>query len=143
MATENAVGTGTVQLGWEADGWTVAANYSQIQNENYFIVYATLFTQESLSFRGVTYAIGLGGSWAPEESGWVPSVSVGWGSNSSETDSGGELSSSQSWKVGLEWNDVFVAGNNSGMAVGQPVLATDLRGSDTLADCQFIWEWWY
>ena len=36
-----------------------------------------------------------------------------------------------------------MAGNNAGMAVGQPVFATDLRGGDTPADGQFIWEWWY
>jgi hypothetical protein len=130
-------------LGWEGEGWNVAAIYSQIQNGHDLIAYATPFTQESLSPRGVTHAFGLGGSWAPEESGWVPSLSVGWGFNSSDTDSSGEVSSSQSWTVGLEWNDVFLAGNNAGMAVGQPVFATDLRGGDTPADGQFIWEWWY
>jgi hypothetical protein len=36
-----------------------------------------------------------------------------------------------------------MAGNNAGMAVGEPVFATDLRGADTPADGQFIWEWWY
>ncbi len=143
FATDNAAGTGTVQLGWEGEGWNVAAIYSQIQNGHDLIAYATPFTQESLSPRGVTHAFGLGGSWAPEKSGWVPSVSVGWGFNSSDTDSSGEVSSSLSWTVGLEWNDVFLAGNNAGMAVGQPVFATDLRGGDTPADGQFIWEWWY
>ena len=64
-------------------------------------------------------------------------------SNSSDADSSGEVSTSQSWTVGLEWNDVLMAGNNAGMAVGQPVFATDLRGGDTPADGQFIWEWWY
>ena len=42
--------------------------------------------------------------------------------------------------MGLEWNDVFMAGNNAGMAVGQPVFATDLRGGDTPVDGQFIWS---
>ena len=101
FATDNAAGTGTVQLGWEGEGWNVAAIYSQIQNGHDLIAYATPFTQESLSPRGVTHAFGLGGSWAPEESGWVPSLSVGWGFNSSDTDSSGEVSSSQSWTVGL------------------------------------------
>ena len=53
------------------------------------------------------------------------------------------MRTSQSWRAGLQWNDVLVAGNNAGMAVGQPVFATDLRGGDTAADGQFIWEWWY
>ena len=45
--------------------------------------------------------------------------------------------------MGLEWNDVFMSGNNTGLAVGQPVIAMDLRGGDTSADGQFILEWWY
>ena len=45
--------------------------------------------------------------------------------------------------MGLEWNDLFASGNNGGMAVGQPVFATDLRAGGTPADGQFIWEWWY
>ena len=143
FATDNAAGTGTVQLGWVADGWTVAAIYSQIQNGHDLIAYATPFTQESLSSRGVTHAFGLGGSWAPEESGWLPSVSVGWGINQSDTQLRGQVSTSQSWTLGLEWNDLFASGNNAGMAVGQPVFATDLRAGGTPADGQFIWEWWY
>ena len=143
FAADKAAGTGTVQLGWEAEGWNVAAIYSQIQNGQDLIAYATPFTQQNLSRNGFTHAIGLGGSWVPEESGWIPAVSAGWGFNSSDTDSSSEVSSSQSWTVGLEWNDVFMAGNNAGMAVGQPVFGTDLRGGDTPADSQFIWEWWY
>ena len=121
----------------------MAAIYSQIQNGHDLIVYATPFAQQNLNEKGVTHVFGLGGSWAQEEIGWVPAISAGWGLNSSDTDSSGEVSTSQSWTVGLEWNDVLMAGNNAGMAVGQPVFATDLRGGDTPADGQFIWEWWY
>ena len=55
----------------------------------------------------------------------------------------GQVRTSQSWRAVLQWNDVLMAGNNAGMAVGQPVFVTDLRGGDTPADGQFIWEWWY
>ena len=143
FATDEAAGTGTVQLGWEAETWNVAAIYSHIQNGQGLIAYATPFTQDTLGSRGVTHAFGLGGSWSPDDSGWLPSVSLGWGINQSDTQRKGQVSTSQSWTVGLEWNDVFLAGNNAGMAVGQPVFATDLRGGDTPADGQFIWEWWY
>ena len=34
-------------------------------------------------------------------------------------------------------------GNNAGLAVGQPVFATDLQGNESPADGQFIWEGWY
>ena len=143
FATDKAASSATVQLGWEAEAWNAAAIYSQIQNGHDLIAYATPFTLESLSSRGVTHAFGLGGSWSPDESGWIPSLSAGWGLNSSDSSEQGQAISSQSWTVAMGWSDVFVQGNHAGMAVGQPVFATDLRGSQTPADAQFIWEWWY
>ena len=91
----------------------------------------------------MTHAFGLGGAWSPEQGGWVPSMSLGWGINNSDVKHSGEVRTSQSWAVAFEWSDVFVDGNAAGMAVGQPVFATDLKGSDEPADGQFIWEWWY
>ena len=132
-----------MQVAWEGEGWTIAAIYSQIQNGHDLIAYATPFTQEHLSDDGVTHAFGLAGAWSPEREGWVPSVSLGWGTNSSDVERSGEVSASQSWTLALEWGDVFLDGNTAGMAVGQPVFATDLKGSDEPSDGQFIWEWWF
>ena len=91
----------------------------------------------------MTHTYALGGFWQLLESGWLPSLSLGWGINQSDTQREGQVSTSQSWRAGLQWNDVLIAGNNAGMAVGQPVFATDLRGGDTPAEGQFIWECWY
>ena len=121
----------------------MAAIYSKIQNGHDLIPYITPFADERSSGKGRTNAFGFGGSWTPEDSGWIPSVSAGWGYNSMNTDRRGQVETTQSWFVGLEWNDVFLVGNNAGMAVGQPVFATSLRGNETPADGQFIWEWWY
>ena len=143
VATASASGTGTLQLGWDNDGWTLAAIYSQIQNGHDLIAYATPFTQQNFSVDGVTHAYGLGGSWSPDESGWIPAVSAGWGFNSSDSNERGQVSISQSWTVALGWSDVLADGNHAGLAVGQPVFSTDLQGSQTPADGQFIWECWY
>ena len=29
------------------------------------------------------------------------------------------------------------------MAVGQPIFATKLKGGETPADGNYVWEWWY
>ena len=118
FATDNAAGTGRVQLCWVADGWTFAAIYSQIQNGHDLIANTTPSSQESLNSRGVAHAFGLCGSWSPKDSGLVPVVSAGFGFNSSDTDSSGEVSTSQSWTVGLQRNDLFASGNNACMAAG-------------------------
>ncbi|WP_413440791.1 iron uptake porin [Synechococcus sp. MIT S1220] len=143
IAMAQSGSTATVQLGWEGESWNVAAIYSKIQNGHDLIPYITPFADDRSYRKGTANAFGLGGSWTPEDSGWIPSVSAGWGYNSMNTDRSGQVEITQSWTVGLEWNDVFLLGNNAGMAVGQPVFATSLRGDETPADGQFIWEWWY
>ena len=143
LATDHAGGTGTVQLGWEADGWAIAGIYSKIQNGNDLIAYATPFTQAQLGQAGDTHAFGLSGAWQPADAGWIPSISVGWGINNSDSQHKGQVSTSQSWSVGLTWDDVFAEGNSAGMAVGQPVFATALQGGETPDDGNYLWEWWY
>ena len=142
IGTDHAASTGTVQLGWEGEGWALAGIVSKVQNGHGLIAYATPFTQDQLSERGVTHAFGLGGYWQPADSGWIPSVSAGWGMNSSDSQQNDQVTTSQSWSLGLEWSDLWGDGHAAGMAVGQPVFATDLRGGDTPADGQFLWEWW-
>ena len=89
----------------------------------------------------------MGGSWQPADSGWIPTISAGWGINAtdynSDVPSDGLAKHSQSWTVGLEWQDVILPGNNAGMAVGQPVFATSLHGDATPDDGNYVWEWWY
>jgi len=147
LATANAGSTATVQMGYTAEQWGVAAIYARIQNANDLIVYGTNFVLNSFGEPGDTSAFGLSGYWQPAEAGWIPSISAGWGINatnySDTVNSQGLVSTSQSWSVGLQWNDAFRQGNALGMAVGQPTFATSLTGGDTANDGNFVWEWWY
>ena len=147
IGTAGAGSTGTVQLGYTAKQWGVAAIYSRIQNGNDLIVYGTNFALDSFNQPGNTSAFGLSGYWQPAQAGWIPSISAGWGINatnySDAVNSQDLVSTSQSWSVGLEWNDAFRQGNALGMAVGQPTFATSLAGGDTPNDGNFVWEWWY
>ncbi|MBD2720461.1 iron uptake porin [Synechococcus sp. FACHB-909] len=110
-------------------------------------------------------------AWQPKKSGWIPSINLGWGYNAMTQpqlnpqtaligrgatairvptfdtvptfNQSANRGASQSWSVGLQWNDVFMKGNQAGMAVGQPVFATSLRNGQTPQDGNFAWEWWY
>jgi len=67
--------------------------------------------------------------WSPEEAGWFPSISAGWGYNSitnGEDTFVFRSATTQSWYVGLQWADAFLKGNTLGMAVGQPSFVTDV-----------------
>ena len=147
IATDGAAGTGTVQIGYSAEQWGLAVTYSSIQNANDLLVYATNFALESFSNPGNTSAFGLSAYWQPAERSWIPSISTGWGINSTTYSNAvndeGLVSISQSWSVGLEWSDAFFQGNALGMAVGQAPFATSLNGGDTPDDGNYAWEWWY
>ena len=147
IGTKASAGTGTVQIGYARDQWGLAAIYSRIQSG--------VGVAGTTPFTGVTYAanpnsrtqaFGLGGYWQPARSGWIPSISAGWGINGTNYDTPptpGALRPSQSWMVGLQWDDAFIKDNALGLAVGQPVFATALTGGQTPQDGNVAWEWWY
>ena len=69
--------------------------------------------------------------WQPAQSGWVPSVSAGYSYNGVSGATGAtDATDSDSWFVGLQWNDAFVAGNAAGIAVGQAPSAETAGVSD-------------
>ena len=151
VATTGSGGSGSVQLAYGADHWGLAAIYSLLQPGSQGIPGATPFTQQAtrslVLFPGAsTSAYGLSGYWQPSKSGWWPSVSVGWGFNSTryaQAQESGSLIESQSWLVGLQWKDALAKGNAFGMAVGAPVYATALSGGVTPNDGTIVWEGWY
>ncbi len=158
FGTANAGATGTVQVGYGHKAWAVAAVYTRLQNTNGLIGAASPFTTASLSVPGTTEAFGLSGYWQPSRAGWWPSISAGWGlnsttyssrglssglSNSGSGGSNGLVATSQSWAVGLQWSDVLGKGNVLGMAVGQPIVATRLVGGGDGQDSNLVAEWWY
>ncbi len=146
-------GTGTLQIGYEVDGLGLAAIYSLIQNGNEIIVYGSDFALDSYANPGTTSAFALSGYWQPQGSGWIPSISLGWGINNTAyessvfndplVDQNSLVSTSQSWALALEWSDVFLRSNQAGIAVGQPVFATSLENGEAPRDGNYVWEWWY
>jgi hypothetical protein len=66
----------------------------------------TNFALNSFSNSGTTNAYGLSGYWQPAQAGWLPSISAGWGLNSTSysgnIDETGLVSTSQSWSLGLQ-----------------------------------------
>ena len=95
-----------------------------------------------------TNSFGVSGYWQPSTSGWVPSISTGWGINgynNADDAFGFDGPQSQSWYVGLQWDDAFIKGNALGMAVGQPTFITRAKdgSNNTPNDGNYAWEWWY
>ena len=148
LGNSNSGATGSVQLGYQQEQWGLAAIWTYVQSETQFVPGTTPFTHSAIDHNSdaATSAWGLSAFWQPLRSGWLPSLSLGWGINSttySTPQPRGSLSTSQSWMVGLQWTDVFLKGNDFGFAVAQPVFATALTGGVTPNDGNYVWEWWY
>jgi hypothetical protein len=134
-------------LAYTGQNWNITGLYTY--NNRNVSVAGTPFAASAVKagYNG-TNAFNLAGYWQPLQSGWVPSISAGWGIATSG-DVGGTRSDSsdvnlttQSWMVGLNWKDAFVKGNVLGMAVGQPTFVTG--GTDNGPwDGNYAWEWFY
>ena len=84
--------------------------------------------------------------WMPEETGFIPSISAGWGLTDIPDPSVANVkdATTQSWYVGLEWDDAFVEGNSLGFAVGQPTFITSIsKSGGTGGDFQTGGGWAY
>ena len=149
LFTTESGATASVQIGYQQEQWGLAAIWSYVQPLTQFVPGTTPLVHGSIdhgeAVGAETNAFGLSAFWQPLESGWIPSVSVGWGINNTtySVATTGRPSVSQSWMVGLQWTDVFVKGNDFGFAVGQAVFATSLTGGVDPDDSNYVWEWWY
>jgi hypothetical protein len=154
IATNGAGSNGTVQIAYAPENWGLAAAYNYA-SKNAYSVGQLNGTPLSAAFtdNGNSSSFGLSAWWTPEESGWVPSISAGYGYNSI-TDGDDTLvfrsATTQSWYVGLQWADAFLKGNTLGMAVGQPSFVTNVEyrndfndSNSFVADGNYAWEWWY
>ena len=161
IATDGAASNGTVQIAYAPENWGLAAAYNYA-SKNGGTVYPGNGTPLSNTFAGSgnSNSVGLSAWWTPEDAGWIPSISTGWGYSNISSMTGvvmggpgnrGNVKSAdtQSWYVGLQWADAFLKGNSLGVAVGQPTFVTSLEyrnnanKSDFVADGNYAWEFWY
>ena len=164
IATDAAGSSATTQLAYAADSWGIAGAYTYASGDNGVGLYtgnatvgaACLASGCADDGEGVliapdspTNSYGVSAWWMPEESGWIPSISAGWGLTQvfDTTSAFVDDAVIQSWYVGLEWDDVFVAGNSLGVAGGQSSFITDLDDEDGndifTAGGGFVWELFY
>ena len=143
----------TVQVGYAGSNWGLAGVYAYNQNLNYnATVFYTLdlFNPLRGGLLSSVNALALSGYWQPTRSGWLPSISAGWGLADYQLLSrtggsrGGGGAVLNSWTVGLQWADAFIKGNALGMGFGQNTMVSKYRaGGGTPDDGNWAWEWWY
>jgi len=157
--------TFTAQLGYAGSNWGAAVAYTygngtSIPAGTPLASFGNYNGANTGLTDGITSSsVGLSAYWQPSTTGWIPSISAGWGitglngqnpiyAQLSNTDigvinmGGARI---QSWTVGLQWADAFIKGNAAGMAVGQTPFVT--RNPNSVGgnpnDGNYAWEWWY
>ncbi len=117
----------TAQLGYAGENWGVALAYTYTDG-GAKLPLGSLSVPLAVYFTPETNNLGLSGYWSPKESGWIPSISAGFGYADFSGDiitalstlSGGAVdTSTYSWMVGLTWADAFMKGNALGFAIGE------------------------
>ncbi|MDA0964843.1 MAG: carbohydrate porin, partial [Cyanobacteria bacterium] len=135
--------------------YAIALGYTFAQNSK--VHRATPYAWD-IGYTGPSNTVGASAYWQPVENGLIPSVSLGWGLTAAANAMYNEIpyetdhwAKTQSWMVGLQWNDALRKGNKAGMAVGQAPYVTDngggsvgnVAGASTPMDSNYMWEWWY
>ncbi|MBD2550310.1 carbohydrate porin [Microcystis elabens FACHB-917] len=169
IGTACSTQTGTAQIAYTGSNFGIAAAYTYSSGgAGLYAGNGTPLAVDLQNFAAATNSVGISAYWQPTNSGWIPSISTGWGINTSNyngstltayspfvSTTGITQATSQSWYVGLQWDDVFIKGNSFGMAVGQPTFLTAVnRGSlnqatfgapnaNGIVDGNYAWEWWY
>jgi hypothetical protein len=153
IGTSGSQETGTVQLAYSGDNFGLAAAYTYSNGTGIYGGNGTPYAVNTFTAANSVNSVGVSGYWQPLNASWFPSISAGWGINSTSSDGSDysllgatlpfEKVTSQSWYVGLQWADAFVKGNTLGMAVGQPTFVTNDDGNDKVNDGNYAWEWWY
>ena len=157
--------TGTAQIAYTGANYGIAAAYTYSSGGvGTYGGNATPLANNLFLSAAAANSVGISAYWSPTNSGWIPSISTGWGINKSQfngttinasTDlvstTGVTSATSQSWYVGLQWADAFIKGNSLGMAVGEPTFLTAINSgtvagvapSQKIVDGNYAFEFWY
>ncbi|MCP9805353.1 carbohydrate porin [Cyanobium sp. T1B-Tous] len=118
------------QLGFKGQNYGVALGY-RYGSEGSRVRVGNGYAGNALVSGQTSNSMSVGAFWQPLETGWIPSISVGYGFNdmsgsyATSADPQRRFSSSraamdsQSWTVALQWDDAFMKGNSAGFAFGQ------------------------
>ncbi|MCP9835434.1 MULTISPECIES: carbohydrate porin [unclassified Cyanobium] len=141
--------TSTLQLALSRPQWNITGAYS-VSGPQVRLRGTPLASQLAAGASdGSLGSWSLAGYWQPRRSGWLPSISAGWGEDrfrfGSPAVAGLSGVRSRSWYTGLVWSDVLGAGNSLGFAAGSPaqVIAIQTPSQSGIDDKGLAFELFY
>ncbi len=134
------------QFAYTADNYHLSATYSRQRGWNSWSYYSTADLNAGVGSTSVkSDSVALRGWWRPDNTGTaVPSISVGYDTMSFSGRS--DVSEGRGYFVGLNWADMIQPDDKIGLALGQPMKATEAPavGGVTLGEVEpLLWELYY
>jgi hypothetical protein len=123
--------TTTVQVGYAGNNWGAAFAYNYTEAASLIGNFSFSPLQVDVYDTLGANNYGFSAYWQPEQSGWIPSISAGFGA--SQFNGSGANDDAFSWMVGFQWADAGIKGNAFGIGLGE---------SNTELD-NFGFEVWY
>ncbi len=128
LFSPDASQTSTVQLALTRPQWNITGAYT-LSGPQVRLRGTPLASQLAAGAQdGSLGSWSVAGYWQPRRSGWIPSISAGWGQDQFRFGrypvAGVAGIRTSSWTTGLVWNDLFGQGNNLGFALGSPAHVT-------------------
>jgi hypothetical protein len=144
IGTDHSEGKFVSQLAYGSRQWQISTAYAYTQ-ANMTMGRGTPLGAQSVRPESNASSWALNAFWQPSDSGWIPSLSLGYEISwfNSEALVDGARSQSQSWMAGLQWDDAFAEGNGLGFGIGGAQWLTALKGGDTPDDGNMLMELWY
>ena len=130
------------QVGYRAPQWGAAVGYRYGTEGSRVRTFNALGGGSGALVGGQeSNSIALNAYWQPSQSGFVPSISAGYGYNGVSGDgSATGATDSDSWFVGLQWADVFAKGNTAGIAIGQPGNSENISDDATMLEIFYKYQ---
>jgi hypothetical protein len=130
LFADNSRGKFLTQIAYGSPQWQVSAAYAYSQAGMTVGGAGTPLGKSTSGYQDANQ-FNLNAYYQPLDSGWIPSISVGWSISSFNLEDGasdGTRNQTQGWLVGLNWQDAFMKGNRLGFAAGQPQFVTGVKG---------------
>jgi len=130
LFADNSKGKFLSQIAYGSPQWQVSAAYAYSQAGMTVGGAGTPLGKSTKGYQDANQ-FNLNAYYQPLDSGWMPSISVGWSISSFNLENGakdGTRNQTQGWLVGLNWQDAFMEGNRLGFAAGQPQFVTGVKG---------------
>jgi len=144
IGNQNSEGKFVSQLAFGNSQWQVSTAYAYTQ-ANMTMGRGTPLGAASVATGSNASSWAINAYWQPQQSGWLPSLSLGyeisWFNTTDLAD--GVRSQSQSWMAGLEWDDVFMQDNALGFGIGGGQWVSAVKGDSTPNDGNMVMELWY